>query len=1173
MYDLPSGSPRVAIGLAVRILAFCAAAAVLAQARAQAQEGRALERRIIVTQGALPFHDSVANMMARDARNHVALPGWGWNITRKPIRPRPVPGRKPKAMPVGMTMDFFPPPAFRGEAATLDKPGPGAGAPQTIGVAFPGLTLQDEYNLEHFGVIPPDTMGAIGPGHFVEVVNSGIAIYLRGGTRVSYVTIDSFFTIGTSPINGAFDPRVVYDRRSGRFFACALEFGPWVNPSNQSLGTNKGNIILAVSRTSDPTGGWDKYIIPVGVANFFTDFDTMGVDDNGVYFGAHLFPVSTGTDSATIAATAKAPLVAANPSLGAVYAFTGITDMYATPQPAVNLDPVGPAGPAWIVASSTLYYSDVIYRTITWSGGAPSISASTTIPTPSYYFAPNPPALGSSTAIEAGDDRIQNAVIRGGKLWTCRDVGVTSTGGGGSTADRWACEWFALSLSGVTASVSQNGRIYDPSATPRHYYYGSVVATGQGHAALGFSGSNASQYVAAYTAGRLSSDTPGTMEAILLLKAGLAPYQILDGSRNRWGDYSFTSLDPNDDMTIWTIQEYAAAPGANTTNNWGTWIAQLMAPPPTISAASGSAPAGTSGVSLTVTGAGFYDPGAGFAQRLSIQLTGGAPNGISNYAVTYNSPTSATVTFDIAAGASTGTRDLVLTNPDGQSATFPAAFTVTAPQTPSYLWLQNVSAAPGRGIRSWAWLWRSDTWATLPGEPLSLQIDGATVATGVTAADGGMLFTYTVPAGTTLGPHPMTVTFGGDGNIAPTSASATLTVTATSDTTIWIQPSQTAPGQDVIVPAQLQCASDLLPVSGKTLSLKLDGVSAASGVTDANGFAWIHTPIGAGIALGAHTVTVSFAGDSAYNPSSSDGSLTVVGKGDTYLWVGSATGVQGGGVRIWAWLWRTSDWTGLSGKSVVFSVDGSPVQTLTTSIDGGALLFYTIPPNLSLGSHTVTAAFAGDANYNGSNASSTLTVASTTASSVYVQPRTAGLNQPVLLSARLTSASDLSPLAGRSLAFTLDGASVGSSTTGGDGFATLVAPTTGLTAGTHTIGAAFAGGGAYQASSGSATLTINGKGDTYLWVSSVSGAVNQQVHIWAWIWRTSDWSSLSNESIVFKLDGNVIGTVTTNATGGALLVYTIGASLPQGDHTLTASFLGDANYNASSASGTLTVTP
>ena len=46
---------------------------------------------------------------------------------------------------------------------------------------------------------------------------------------------------------------------------------------------------------------------------------------------------------------------------------------------------------------------------------------------------------------------------------------------------------------------------------------------------------------------------------------------LIDGfGRNRWGDYSLTSLDPTDDRSMWTVQSYAQG-----NNIWGTWIGKL----------------------------------------------------------------------------------------------------------------------------------------------------------------------------------------------------------------------------------------------------------------------------------------------------------------------------------------------------------------------------------------------------------------------------------------------------------------------------------------------------------------------------------------------------------------------------------------------------------------------
>jgi hypothetical protein len=61
------------------------------------------------------------------------------------------------------------------------------------------------------------------------------------------------------------------------------------------------------------------------------------------------------------------------------------------------------------------------------------------------------------------------------------------------------------------------------------------------------------------------------MEAGVTLKAGEAPYfKDFGTGDNRWGDFSSTVVDPIDDTTIWTIQEYA---GQN--NMWGTWWGEV----------------------------------------------------------------------------------------------------------------------------------------------------------------------------------------------------------------------------------------------------------------------------------------------------------------------------------------------------------------------------------------------------------------------------------------------------------------------------------------------------------------------------------------------------------------------------------------------------------------------
>jgi hypothetical protein len=436
--------------------------------------------------------------------------------------------------------------------------------------SFQGVSLQDEFDI--FGTGPatspcPDTMGAIGPNHFIETVKGAVAIFDKAtGARLSIVTLDTFHSVnidGTQyPRSASTDPHVLYDAHSGRFFAIALELGAVWGEDN--------GVMLSVSRTSDPTGAWDKYFLDLGVANTLTDYPTLGVDDNGVYLGAHMFP-DAGSTYAKIVATPKAPLLAATPSLGPVFQFTNIMDMYASPQPAHNFDLVGASDRAWFVSSSNSTNANINYRTMTWSGGVPSLSATSVLTTPNYGNPINAPAMGSTTNVNVVDDRLNMAVIRNNRLWTARNVGVNAAGGA-TGSNRTGVEWLELNVSGPSATLVQSGRVYDPAASqPRFYYVPSVNVNAQGAMRVGYSGSKATEFIGAYWSGRAPGDAAGFTTAPQLIKAGEAAYTRLDGSgRNRWGDFSYTTIDPVDDVTIWTIQEYAENGPAG--NVWGTWI-------------------------------------------------------------------------------------------------------------------------------------------------------------------------------------------------------------------------------------------------------------------------------------------------------------------------------------------------------------------------------------------------------------------------------------------------------------------------------------------------------------------------------------------------------------------------------------------------------------------------
>ena len=196
----------------------------------------------------------------------------------------------------------------------------GAGSVQagvTIGTNFTGQTMLDLPALNSgYTFIPPDTDGAVGPNHIVELINGAYAVYNKSGGFVQSTGLDKFWlNAGVTP-SGAFpstfDPRVVYDPVSTRWFASALDHG-------SGTGSNYvNNFLLAVSNSSDPTAGWKGFKIAGAPGTSttdgrFTDFDTLGYNRDQVYLTAKNFPGNF-ADSTTILAVPKASLLAGNTS-------------------------------------------------------------------------------------------------------------------------------------------------------------------------------------------------------------------------------------------------------------------------------------------------------------------------------------------------------------------------------------------------------------------------------------------------------------------------------------------------------------------------------------------------------------------------------------------------------------------------------------------------------------------------------------------------------------------------------------------------------------------------------------------------------------------------------------------------------------------------------------------
>lgn len=68
-----------------------------------------------------------------------------------------------------------------------------------LGLNFQGAIRSDTAaDWIPYGAGPPDTMGAVGPGHFLEVINGNISVFNKAtGRRISQKSLHTFF----APLN------------------------------------------------------------------------------------------------------------------------------------------------------------------------------------------------------------------------------------------------------------------------------------------------------------------------------------------------------------------------------------------------------------------------------------------------------------------------------------------------------------------------------------------------------------------------------------------------------------------------------------------------------------------------------------------------------------------------------------------------------------------------------------------------------------------------------------------------------------------------------------------------------------------------------------------------------------------------------------------------------------
>ncbi len=463
-------------------------------------------------------------------------------------------------------------------------------SPSMIGNVTIAINYDQNASLNNgSATIPPDPIAAVGPDHFVLMVNVAIEWYTKDRNRQQQVNLDAFFS-STAPQYGLFDPWIVYDQYENRFVMMAVE---------QSDGDQASFLHLAVSDDSDPNGTWyfQKFdaVVLFGSTGTWPDYPKLGVGPKALYITGNMFAFSGGFQGTRLWIIDKGVgtggLYDGGTSTVKVYdpsTEAGLTDQAFTLQPA-HMYGTPPGNVDNYLFSSR--WDDGqgnddligIFRVEDPLGtaGGPTFTVKFVNPGEIHNNAagvPNAPQLGDSNHdIETDDGRAMFCVWREGALWGAFSTNPSS----GNDAGQATAFWFRARTTDWNNPVIE-AQGYVPGediATGTYTFYPAIVPNQDGDAVVCFSASGSNIYPGAYYA-LIKNDVLQSSE---VLKAGEDAYwRTFLGpiGRNRWGDYGAAALDPADELTFWLFHEYALPratpdPLFGEYGRWGTAFAHV----------------------------------------------------------------------------------------------------------------------------------------------------------------------------------------------------------------------------------------------------------------------------------------------------------------------------------------------------------------------------------------------------------------------------------------------------------------------------------------------------------------------------------------------------------------------------------------------------------------------
>lgn len=408
--------------------------------------------------------------------------------------------------------------------------------------------------------VVPDPVGDIGPGYYVQAVNSAFRIFDTSGTPLtSTLFIQELWTGLDSPCNedSPVDPIVRYDRGADRWLISGFVWQLNV----------EDYMCVAVSQSGNPvTGGWFLYEFKAVNQDtdqlFSLDFPKISVwpdafflstvQSYGLDLGLDVWALErskmlTGEPAGLVRFHLSAPTIALLPG-----------DLDGPPPPANT--------PGWFARHLDDERLDidedrveVFAFSVDWvapddstfelAASLPVKPFDSTLCTPDLLdvCVPQPDFTQKLETLSLWPQwRLQYRNMAGHEaLLFNHTVDVDGSGHAG-------IRWYELRRPAAgNWSIYQEGTHSDDVL---NFFMGSISMDRDGNIALGYSASSKDVFPSIHVAHRMVIDAPGTMPGIEYIAQTGTGSQTADNLR--WGNYSTMDVDPVDDCTFWYTHEY-----------------------------------------------------------------------------------------------------------------------------------------------------------------------------------------------------------------------------------------------------------------------------------------------------------------------------------------------------------------------------------------------------------------------------------------------------------------------------------------------------------------------------------------------------------------------------------------------------------------------------------------